>query len=202
MHSDVKMTQKLADKDVIRAQALQKRRYLSYNQTDMAEQFLLQFKRHIGFEDINALGFYWALPSEADPRRIAEGYISKHNGGIAALPVMREGDRNMTFYAWQLGDELVVGSGGIQMPIADKNRIVFPDTVIVPLVLVNKNGQRIGFGKGCYDATLASLKQTKSIKTIGLAYDEQVYDGQWLVDEHDVAMDYILTPQCFIKCER
>lgn len=190
----------LFDKETIRTQALVKRRTLSYDQYLCAKQFLAQFETHIGFKDIGQLGFYWPLASEADPRLIAKHY-SMHYSGICALPVFSDNKREMDFYIWREGMELIKGQGGIYMPEIVEDGAILPDTLIVPLVAVNKQGHRIGFGKGNYDATIRTLKKKKHITTIGLCYDEQLYDVRWGINKYDEALDFILTPTQFIKTE-
>lgn len=63
------------------------------------------------------------------------------------------------------------------------------EVVIVPLLLCDKNKNRVGYGKGFYDRYLAGKKVIK----IGLAYDFQLVDAlnpnPW-----DIKLDYVVTP--------
>ncbi|MCH9621132.1 MAG: hypothetical protein S4CHLAM20_05480 [Chlamydiia bacterium] len=59
------------------------------------------------------------------------------------------------------------------------------DLVIVPGIVFDNNGGRIGFGKGFYDKF---LKKT-SIPTIGLCFEEQIYDGNLPLETHDISME-------------
>ena len=64
------------------------------------------------------------------------------------------------------------------------------DIIIVPLLLFDKNGHRIGYGKGIYDRILYSLN--KNCVKIGVSLFEcsdQLIDFQ----EHDVSLDYCQT---------
>ena len=70
------------------------------------------------------------------------------------------------------------------------------DVVLVPGIAFDKNGARIGFGKGCYDKL---LKNYKGIK-VGFCYDFQVL-SELPVDENDVTMDYIVTEKGIIECK-
>ena len=71
------------------------------------------------------------------------------------------------------------------------------ELVIVPGVAFDVSGNRIGYGRGCYDQFLPSLAD--SANTIGLAYDFQVFD-HLPHDYGDIRMDHILTPSVFITC--
>lgn len=65
------------------------------------------------------------------------------------------------------------------------------DVVFVPLLAFDKNGHRVGYGKGFYDKFLSEC-QPETIK-IGLSFfeaEEQIND----VFESDMALDYCVTP--------
>jgi len=68
------------------------------------------------------------------------------------------------------------------------------DIIFVPAVGFDKNGHRIGYGKGYYDRF---LKKTKGLK-IGVAYDFQVVDSI-PAEQHDVPVDLVITPTQIIK---
>ena len=66
------------------------------------------------------------------------------------------------------------------------------DVVFIPLLAFDKQGNRVGYGKGFYDTFLAECKP-ETIK-IGLSFfdaEEQIKD----VFENDVKLDYCVTPK-------
>jgi 5-formyltetrahydrofolate cyclo-ligase len=65
------------------------------------------------------------------------------------------------------------------------------DIAIVPAVGVDKNLQRVGFGKGMYDRFFAKFK--KKPYTIFIQ-PEICYTKESLCDSYDVACDLLLTP--------
>lgn len=69
------------------------------------------------------------------------------------------------------------------------------EVVIVPGIVFDKKGGRIGFGKGCYDRFLNSCSAVK----IGFCYEFQVAE-EIPTEEHDVKMDYIITENRITKC--
>lgn len=71
---------------------------------------------------------------------------------------------------------------------AHTTEIQSPSVCVVPLLGVNSNGFRIGYGKGCYDRFFAK----NSVKKIGFAYDEQFVE--FLPEPHDIALDCCVTP--------
>ena len=65
------------------------------------------------------------------------------------------------------------------------------DVVIVPLLVVDKEGNRVGYGKGFYDRFLSSCRS--DIKTIGLSFFDLV-DEIKDVDSWDCPLDFCITP--------
>ncbi len=66
------------------------------------------------------------------------------------------------------------------------------DLVIVPLLICDKNGNRVGFGKGFYDRFLKDCRDD-CIK-VGVSYFEPV-DSIDDADEFDVPLNFCITPQ-------
>ncbi len=88
-------------------------------------------------------------------------------------------------------NELIEGRYGILEPEDNEKNIIDLeniDIVIVPAVAFDKEGYRIGFGKGYYDRF---LKEYEGIK-IGIAYDFQIID-RVPIESHDMKVDFIIT---------
>lgn len=64
------------------------------------------------------------------------------------------------------------------------------DLVVVPGVGFDVKGNRIGYGKGCYDGFLPQL--TPNTPKIGMAFDFQIV-AELPSTENDISMDYLLT---------
>ena len=75
---------------------------------------------------------------------------------------------------------------GLEVPV---NKI---DVVFVPLLAYDKQGNRVGYGKGFYDRFLSEC-QPKTIK-IGLSFfePEEQIDG---IFDGDIRLDYCITPE-------
>ncbi len=65
------------------------------------------------------------------------------------------------------------------------------DVIFVPGVAFDRAKNRLGFGKGYYDAF---LRQAQSATTIALAYDFQIVGGI-PAEEHDIPMNLIVTQE-------
>lgn len=114
----------------------------------------------------------------------------------AAVPVSNP--ETLEMLAAELLDfsELAPGAYGILepetvVPVAPERL----DLVLVPGVAFDKNGGRIGFGKGYYDRF---LKKT-SAKTVALCYGFQIVPDCFSESE-DYPMDYIVTEDEVIAC--
>lgn len=91
---------------------------------------------------------------------------------------------------------LETGAYGIQEPTGDTAAVTPEqiDLIIVPGVAFDTQGNRLGRGKGYYDRILSHTTAT----LVGVCYDFQLLD-LLPTEIHDVKMQYIVTPNCFIN---
>lgn len=94
-------------------------------------------------------------------------------------------------------ENLIQGKFGILEPI-EIMKIAYKniDLILVPGIIFDKEGHRIGYGFGYYDKFLK--KVPKAIK-IGLAFDFQVID-KIPREMHDVPVDIVVTEERIIGC--
>lgn len=144
-------------------------------------------------EGVADIAAFLPIGSELDPLRIVAGFA-----GRVGLPVMVAKDRPLIFRAYMPGDDLVERAWGIREPVADAPEIV-PELVLVPLLAVDADGYRLGYGGGFYDRTLTVLRETRPVTAIGLAFDEQVTETVPR-GPYDVPVDWILTPSGLTEC--
>lgn len=89
--------------------------------------------------------------------------------------------------------DLKKGVYGILEPkkeIRSNNLKVNLDTVIVPGLVYDKKGYRIGYGGGYYDKFLSTLNS--SVKKIGIVYSDFIVDSL-PKDHYDIPVDKIIT---------
>lgn len=88
-------------------------------------------------------------------------------------------------------DSLKKGAYGIPEPeIINIAHAADMEVILVPGLAFDKNGGRMGFGKGYYDRLLSDTRAVK----IGLCYEFQLYDNI-PTEPHDVPMDLIITEE-------
>ena len=82
-------------------------------------------------------------------------------------------------------------SWGILEPVSSTNEENTFDYIITPLLYCDKNGNRIGYGKGFYDQFFKTINA--EAKKIGVNYFPPI-DKIDDVSENDVQLDYLLIP--------
>ena len=129
------------------------------------------------------------LKTEINPlplmRKLAEA------GATLALPVVARRGEPLIMRAYAFGQSLNEGVWGIREP-ADNAPAVDPDILIVPLAAFDRRGNRIGYGAGYYDMTIARLRVLKPVVAIGIAYAAQEFP-EVPVTTRDERLDLVLT---------
>jgi len=123
------------------------------------------------FKRAKTVMFYIAFSGEVDTTEMIKEAIKL--GKKVTVPVCDKNNRLIGPCLLEEGAHLKKGPYGVREPV---NKICFKlqdiDLVLVPGVAFDKQGNRLGRGKGCYDRMLAKLPC--STPTIGLAFDFQI----------------------------
>jgi len=69
---------------------------------------------------------------------------------------------------------------------------VHPDVLLVPLLAFDRNGNRLGYGAGYYDMTIAALRAKKRVVAVGIAFAAQEVD-EVPTTPRDARLDLVLT---------
>lgn len=137
------------------------------------------------------ISLYWPFRGEPDLRGWAAGCRSR--GATTALPVVLAKGAPLEFRIWEDGMSLERGVWKIPIPPASAE-VVLPDIVIAPVVGLDAQNYRLGYGGGFFDRTLAALREQKEARVIGVGYEmqrmETIYPHQY-----DIAMDEALLEQ-------
>lgn len=70
-----------------------------------------------------------------------------------------------------------------------------PKVLLIPGIAFDKNFMRLGFGGGFYDKF---LKNYLGIK-IGISFSDYIFEKQLPAEDHDIAMDFIVTDNCILQ---
>ena len=109
-------------------------------------------------------------------------YLSEQNR--LSLPRL-EGGTIVPYRVTDMEKQLKTFSHRFLEPTFDCEKSNEIDLVIVPGIVFDNNGGRIGFGKGFYDTFLFKTK----ISSIGVAFQEQMFEGALPLEAHDIRME-------------
>lgn len=141
------------------------------------------------YKNAETVLFYAALDDEINIDPCIDNAISQ--GKKTALPVCTDKNGNMKFYYINTLSDLKDGYFGLREPDIKICREVtdFSDSIcIVPALAYDRQGFRLGYGKGYYDRFL----QNFSFISLGLCYNELIQDNL-PIGEFDVPVNYIIT---------
>ena len=114
-------------------------------------------------------------------------------GFATALPVVVGRGSPLVFRLWRAGEPTRAGAMSIREPLADAP-VVDPDLLFVPLACFDRRGNRIGYGAGYYDRSLAALRAMKPVHAAGVSYGVcEVAAVPY--EAHDETLDAVVTEQ-------
>lgn len=149
------------------------------------------FAAHFGaLPDGIAVSGFWPIRDEIDVRPLLEWCAGL--GHPVALPAVQGRGRPLIFRRWMPGGALIERPFGLREP-PDDAPAIRPDILLVPLLAFDAAGNRLGYGAGYYDMTLASLRRDGPVAAVGVAFDAQEVDAV----PHgalDSPLDWVLTP--------
>ena len=119
-------------------------------------------------------------------------------GKIIAVPKCEPKTHAMDFYAISNFDQLETVYLNIEEPKTSETTYISKqeiDVIIVPGVVFNEAGYRVGFGGGYYDRYLLAFNGEK----MSIAFDEQIVDSV-PTEAHDIPVNIILTDKRRIHC--
>jgi 5-formyltetrahydrofolate cyclo-ligase len=142
----------------------------------------------------STVALYAAKGSEVAVQQLAELLVA--GGWRVAYPRVVDDHRVLAFHVAREAD-LVPGHFGIREPSAMTEDVALDaiDVFVVPGIVFDRSGGRIGWGRGHYDATLAAAGHALRL---GVAYECQIVDHV-PVDVHDVRLHGVITEQTIYR---
>ena len=141
-----------------------------------------------GFGVLEAMvvGFCWPFQGEFDARPFVADLRAR--GVRAVLPEGVAKAQPLAFREWWPG--VSMNKGVYDLPVPEGTALLVPDVLLIPALGFGSQGDRLGFGGGYFDRTLAALRP-KPI-AVGLAF-ELSRIASIEPQSHDVFMDFIVT---------
>ncbi|PID46932.1 MAG: 5-formyltetrahydrofolate cyclo-ligase [Proteobacteria bacterium] len=164
-------------------------------QSDYSSQICEQILNSKLLDKAQHIAFYLPVRGEADPTSLQ--LLDAHRDKQFYLPILSEAKANhLAFAEYNQQTPMMLNKFKIPEPDLPSEALLYDpsilDVVLMPLVAVDPQGNRIGMGGGFYDRTFA-FKQTNKQQSpllVAFAYDFQLIDPQ-TPQSWDVAMDVI-----------
>jgi 5-formyltetrahydrofolate cyclo-ligase len=180
----------------LRREFLEKRKMLSEGEARLlSRQIADLFIESFGLGRVQYLHVYLPLPRqrEIDTLLLLEQVRSRYPEVRVLVPKVDPVKMGMESYLLDDPTQLPVSGWGIPEPAGGTP--VAPeviDLIVVPLLAFDRQGHRVGYGKGFYDRYLARCRP--DVLKIGLSCFEPVAE---ITDAgpHDVRLDYCVTPE-------
>ncbi|UED78861.1 5-formyltetrahydrofolate cyclo-ligase [Lysinibacillus sp. CD3-6] len=147
--------------------------------------------------EANTIGITISNKPEVDTIHLIEALWQL--GKKVAVPKCNAKTREMSFYAIESFAQLETVYMHLREPIPTECEFVDAnemDIILVPGVVFDIKGYRIGYGGGYYDRYVLNYKKGK---LMSLLFDEQLYE-QVPIENHDCPVDFIFTPTKRIDC--
>ena len=164
---------------------------------DFGERLSAMFNDTITPEPGQIISVYWPMGSEINTGPLILDLIAK--GYKVALPITPPktddySKRILSFRLWD-GDESKLVEGAFKTMAPAQGELVEPDIFVVPLLAFDMQGNRMGYGQGHYDTTLATARAKRDILVIGVGYPNQAVLYPIPVEPHDQRLDMAITPE-------
>lgn len=168
-----------------------KRRRLELSSIEISKRSAMIVKVLRGLDEIReatTIMAYVAFGGEADINGFWQAEMEQ--GKTIVLPRIREKRLEpVRFLGW---DSMQIGNFGIQEPLGEPFPFEEIEAVLVPGLVFDRQGNRLGFGKGYYDRFLPQLPPTAFF--CGIAYDFQVVEDTFPTP-YDVKLHEVVTEQ-------
>lgn len=153
--------------------------------TRQSAEIVAALEAHPAFRAANTILLYHSLKDEVDTHAFIRKWSREKR---ILLPVVTGDDLELRLYTGP--EDLAVGAYGIEEPTG----ALFTDysaigLIVVPGVAFDRNGNRLGRGKGYYDRLLPRIP---SAYKIGICFPFQVVD-EVPAEPFDIRMDEIIT---------
>lgn len=144
---------------------------------------------------------FWPLAEEPDITPVLHQLIALNQ--VVVLPVVATRHAPLEFHRWIPDAPMTAGNFGVMEPA--RTQALQPDILFVPTLGYTSRGDRLGYGGGYYDRTLAAMHQLGAHPlTIGIAWSEGLLTHQYpdyLPQGHDMPLNAVLNAQGWLPAQ-
>ena len=191
----MKKSVQLREKEALRKFLINRRSKLGPS-IDFQSNILNNIKPLIEEIENEYIGTYISFRDELDTKKLNQ-YLLERELNLA-LPAIDFQTKEINFFMYNKNTELIENKFSILEP-KNKNKVIFPKIILIPLLGYSKSGFRLGYGGGYYDKYL-SKNGIGDVKKIGIAFSFQEVE-EIPVEDHDERLDWILTEKHLYKVQ-
>lgn len=179
----------ISTRKALRSKMKKRRQLLSQDEIKRTGQLIARALDQLNpVREAKTIMCFQAIQNEVDLGLFMQEQLQK--GKKILLPRV-EGDR-IVAVQWQGEADCQISSFGISEPIGEAYPAEEIDVVLVPGLVFDARGYRLGYGKGYYDRFLPLLRSNAF--QCGVAYEFQIVDNVF-PHERDVPVHWIVTEQ-------
>lgn len=167
------------------------------NRLNKSTKIISKLKGLEVFRKADVVLMYASLQGEVETLRFIQELLDEEGKKEIYCPVTKGNE--MDFYRIQALEDLKEGNFHVLEPEPSEDKLLTPQKdvnycMIMPGLIFDKSGNRLGYGKGYYDKYLAKLPEDVNIVAIALSYEAMVKD-EIPSEETDRRADYIVTEE-------
>lgn len=150
------------------------------------------------FQNAKTILFYVSYGNEVNTHDMIKESIAMGKNVVVPKSVTK--NNTLILSKLKSWDDLEIGAYNILEPkkeTIEEVDVESIDLIIVPGVVFDEKGNRIGHGKGYYDRL---LNDSQNIPNIGLAFELQIVENIES-EQHDERIDVIITEERIMKCD-
>jgi len=185
----IPLSPKMSLKETLRLKMAGERKAAARARPDAGVHAAARFMDAIAPQPGATVGLYHPINDELDTKPLAEALLK--NACAIALPVIAGKSAPLVFRAFARGDALTPGKFGVMTPLETAPEAV-PDIIVTPLLAFDRFGNRLGYGGGYYDRTLAMRREEGPLIAVGYGYGVQEIDAL-PTTPLDAPLDWIIT---------
>lgn len=179
----------------LRKEYIQKRKELDPFEAERLSSEIARRFEDITFAEARFVHLFYPIigKHEVDSLLIRQYLSAKYPDIKFVLPKTNLTDFSLINIQWDVDTPLAMNQWGITEP--ERGEVISHqsiDAVIVPLLICDLHGNRIGYGKGFYDRFLSNCRP--NVLKIGVNYFDPIHLISE-VDPYDIPLDILVSPQ-------
>lgn len=155
------------------------------NKTEKEDSIIHTFINEDVFRNANSIGITMSMNHELDTRWLIE--YAAGLGKKVYVPYCDYKTKQMHFVRYTSEEDIVKDSYGIDIMNHQHEVGTQPELLVVPGVIFNEGGYRIGYGGGYFDKFLSHYTG----QTVSLIFEVQL--GEVLIEPHDIPVSMLIT---------